>query len=314
MTWRPEWWLVLPVTTVLVVLLVLTLRQWGRATTGQRSAALSRVVVAAGLVLVVLRPSGQHEVETPVASRVDLLVMLDRTGSMGALDHAGGSRMDAAGEDLAEVVATSGGARVTVIAFDDTARVVVPGTTDARGVVTTLRTIGWRPSAKATGSDISVGLELARETLAQAATERPDSRRVLVYAGDGEQTLSSEPASFSELATLVDEAWVLGYGTAGGGRMPVAPGDEQLVTRGGVDQLSRMDEQALHTIADDLGGTYLHRGGGADLPDVAVSTAREREVVPGAEYYWIAALVVAPAALLQVFLAVRRWRAVKEEM
>lgn len=314
MTWQPDWWLVALTLVALAALVAVTVADGRAGSRSGRTTRAVRLVVAAGLVLVALRPSGEREIETPVAVAADVVVMLDRTASMGALDHHGGrSRMEGAGEDLAALVADAAGAHVTVITFDDAARVLVPATTDVNSVMTTVSTVGWRPSAKATGSDVSVGVDLAREVLLRAAEQRPGNRRMLVYAGDGEQTQTAERASFAPLADLVDEAWVLGYGTSGGGVMPVAPDDSTLVTRDGVEQRSVIDERALRAIAEELSGAYVHRSGADDLPDPAVRAAgTERELVPGAEHYWIVALALVPFLLVHLVVAVRRWREIKE--
>lgn len=315
MTWRPEWLLVALTCAVLALLLVLTVRGWRSSAPWARAASVGRVVVALGLVLVSLRPSGEQEVERPEQHDLDMVVMLDRTASMGALDHRGGSRMEGAAEDLVEVVAGAAGAHVTVIVFDDTARVLVPATTDVNSVVTTLRTVGWRPWANATGSDISIGTELAREILAKVSEERPSSRRMLLYAGDGEQTQESQRSSFAPVAGLADEAWVLGYGTEAGGVMPVAPGETALVKLDGEPVRSTLDPRNLQAVADELGGTYVDRAASGPLPDAArAGPASVREVVPGAEHYWVVALALVPVLLVLLVLAVRRWRDVQEDL
>ncbi|NPC95208.1 VWA domain-containing protein [Nocardioides sp. zg-DK7169] len=315
MTWQPDWWLVLATGAAVMTLGVLTAGRWRGSSRATRATDLLRIVVALGLVLVALRPSGQHERDVPVENAVDVVVMLDRTASMGATDHTGGrSRMEGASEDLIEVVAGAAGAHVSVIVFDDTARLLVPPTTDVRSVVTTLGTVGWRPSAKATGSDVSVGVGLARETLTKLAGQRPDNARVLIYAGDGEQTQAAARESLAPVADLVDEAWVLGYGTRDGGVMPVAPGASDLVSWDGVEQRSVLDEGTLRGMADELRGSYVHRTGGEALPDLArPAGSAVREVVPGAEYYWLVAVGLVPLLLGHLVVAVRRWRTVKEE-
>ncbi|MBC9734020.1 vWA domain-containing protein [Nocardioides marmotae] len=315
MTWQPDWWLVLTTAAAAITFAAIAARRRRGSPRGTRARDLVQVVVALGLVLVALRPSGQHEREVPAENAVDLVVMLDRTASMGAMDHAGGrSRMEGAAEDLVQLVAGAAGAHVSVIVFDDTARLLVPATTDVRSVVTTLGTVGWRPSAKAMGSDVSVGVELAHETLTKLAAQRPGNDRALVYAGDGEQTQSTARGSLAALAELVDEAWVLGYGTSAGGVMPVAPGASELVSRDGVEQRSVLDEETLQEMAEELDGSYVHRTGGGTLPDVArPAGSAARELVPGADYYWVVALVLVPPLLVCLAVAVRRWRAVKEE-
>ncbi|MFC6152304.1 vWA domain-containing protein [Nocardioides yefusunii] len=281
----------------------------------ERGAALSRLLVALAVVGIGLRPTATEQVEVPVPSTTDLVVLLDRTASMAALDAAGGrSRIEAAGDDLAALVTATRGAEVTVVVFDDDARVAVPTTTDATAVGSFLRSVGWRPSVKATGSDVSVAVDLTSQLLTAMQAADPDHERYLVYAGDGEQTQSAAPSSFAELADLVDGALVLGYGTEQGAPMPVAPGETEQVSVDGEVQLSKIDEKNLNTIAADLGAPYLHRTDGGELPEFASAEHRTRsELEAGAEYHWWIALGAFPFLVHLMVLAVRDLREVRRE-
>lgn len=297
---QPEWLILVPAGVVTVLLAVEAVRRWRAADGFEQAELFSRCVLALLVLAVGMRPTASHEVEVPVPSPVDVVVLLDRTASMGALDvgDGDGDRLAAAGEDLLDLVTAAGGANVTIVVFDDEARVAVPSTTDLNSVATFLTTVGWRPTAKASGSDISVAVSVAQAVLDAAERDRPDNERFLVYAGDGEQTANSAPSSFSPLAERLDGALVLGYGAKSGGPMPVAPGDERRVTIGGVEQKSVPDHAALTTIAGDLGADFLNRQDRAALPEFATSTRVTRvELVPGQEYYWWFALAAVPFAL-----------------
>ncbi|WP_166390153.1 VWA domain-containing protein [Nocardioides ochotonae] len=308
-------WPVLVLAAVALVLSCWSLRDWRSSSGMQRGALAARVVLALLAVGIGLRPTGLHEVEVPVPSTTDLVLLVDRTASMGALDGpAGRARIEAAGEDLAELVQQTAGANTTVIVFDDVARVAVPFTTDAAAVSTYLRTVGWRPSAKATGSDISVAVELAEQVLRSARAEHPEHQRYLVYAGDGEQTQDGAPGSFGSLREGLTGSLVLGYGTAEGGAMPVAPGEQRLVEIEGEEQVSRIDGAALSRIAEELGGQYLHRTGPGSLPTLTRGPTSARvELQPGEEHYWVLALAAVPFLLHLLAVAVWGSRAAKEE-
>jgi len=316
MSLQPIWWVLVPALGVAAAALFIAVGDWRRADRRGRVMNVLRVVVALAAVGVGLRPMVTHEVEVPVATNTDLVILLDRTASMGALDAGSGSRVEAAGRDLAALTADLAGANIAVVVFDDEARVAVPFTTDATAVTTFVRTVGWRPSSKAVGSDISVAVPTATAVLERARRDRPDRRRYLVYVGDGEQTQSGEPASFAPLAPLVDGAQVWGYGTTEGGPMPVAPGERELVSHDGQRQLSRAEPDSLRAIAEQLGGEYLHRNGSGDLGGGAGfasdPVAGRTQLRPAGELYWMVALAGAVPLLVLLMAAVRGLREVRE--
>lgn len=262
MTVSPLW----PVLAGGVLVLLLVGRSYARR--GELWALLRRGGATLVLLLAALQFQSASQEAPPSPSSVDVLLLVDRTTSMGATDWNGAqSRMAGVAEDVAELVGALPGSRVSVVTADNEARVVTPWTTDAAAVVTAARTMGWREEGYGTGSDISVGVPVALDQLASAARARPGAARYLVYFGDGEQTTSAAPGSFEPLRGLLTDALVLGYGTPEGATMSVRPGADELVKRDGVAQLSRIDEGALAAIADQLGGSYQHRSapGGLQL-------------------------------------------------
>lgn len=314
MSLQPIWWVLVPALGVASAAVFIAVADWRRADRRDRVMHGLRILVATAAVGVGLRPMISHEVEVPVPTNTDLVILLDRTASMGALDVGSGSRIEAAGRDLAALTAELAGSNITVVVFDDEARVAVPFTTDATAVTTFVRTVGWRPSSKAVGSDISVAVPLATEVLERARQDRPERRRHLVYVGDGEQTQPAQPASFAPLAPLVDSAQVWGYGTTDGGAMPVAPGERELVTHDGQRQLSRAEPEALAAIADQLDGEYVHRDGSGDVGNALDDdpVASRTELRPGGELYWWVALAGAVPLLVLLMAAVRGLREVRE--
>lgn len=227
--------------------------------------ALSALLIVAS----VLAPQFAHQEPPSPPTGADVVLLVDRTTSMGARDHAGGQpRMAGVAADIAEIVAALPNSRFAVITSDNQARISAPWTTDTAAVVTLGETMGWREEGYGTGSDIAAGAPLAEELLRTSAAARPEAERYLFYFGDGEQIAPYEPASFAALADLLDGARVFGYGTDKGGVMALRVDTDELVTRGGVAQLSRLDEARLRAIAGQLGGVYQHRSasGGLSLP------------------------------------------------
>lgn len=317
MTLQPLWQILIPALLLLVATIVWAVPRWSRRSGGGRAAILSRVLVAVTAVAIGLHPVGTVRVSVPQETTTDVLFVLDRTTSMGAQDYAGRRpRMAGATADLGKIVRELAGAQMAVIAFDDDARLAVPFTTDVTALSVFLQTVGWRPSTKASGSDIAVAGGLAEEVLRTAAADRPDHDRYLVYVGDGEQTAKSAPASFASLRDLLTGAAVLGYGSADGGPMATSVDDDTLIRVDGAIQISRPDRSALATIADQLDGSYHHRSRPGTAPSIVPpgEASTVSELRPGREYYWIVALVAAVFLVHLLAVSVTAMRAVREEV
>lgn len=314
---QPIWPVLAAASVLLVATGVWAWRQRRGQSRGDRLASAARLLLALAAVVIGLHPVGTLQVSVPQEKTTDVVVVVDRTTSMGARDWAGDRpRMDGVAADLSELVRGVAGSRVAVIVFDDEARLAVPFTTDATTLDGFWSTLGWRPSTKASGSDISVASALAEQVLRRAAEERPDHDRYVVYLGDGEQTTESAPATFGSVRELVSGALVLGYGTPEGGSMTVSDDSEELIRIDGEVATSSIDESALRGIADQLGGDYAHRTRAGGLPELVPpeSTGTVTETVPGDEYYWILAIVAAGGAAILLWGAVSGLRAAREEL
>lgn len=291
-------------------LLVLVGLGWFHAARGDGGALTRRGGAATLILLAALQFQLTSHSAPPPPTSVDLLLVVDRTTSMGATDWNGArTRMEGVAADVAELMRAMPGSRVSIITADNEARVVTPWTTDAAAVVTAAETMGWREEGYGIGSDISVGVPLALDQLDSASRARPASARYLVYFGDGEQTTATPPGTFEALRPLVADALVLGYGTPEGATMSIRPGADQLVERDGVAQLSRIDETALRRIAAQVGGTYVHRVSPGELPlwrtpigDVGQASG----VLPPPPPSWWLGLAAVVLLLADLLVSVRR--------
>lgn len=295
MTLTPSWPLLIAVVAVLALHIWASRHSLGSGAPWRRAAAL--LLLAA----VALQPAIAGSDDPPTPTATDVVLVIDRTTSMGARDWDGQQpRIDGVAADVAALVAAMPSARYSVVVMDNDSRISVPWTTDTTAVVTFAETVGWREETYGIGSDISVGEPVAEELLADSARSRPQARRFLLYLGDGEQTMEALPASFDPLAPLLTGSLVLGYGTQQGGQMALRPGTDEIVEREGVPQLSHINEAALQQIADELGGSYYHRttpGGLNFWPDGAGNATGETGT-PDYSLAWL--LAVAAAAVLAV--------------
>lgn len=223
-----------------------------------------RLAIVAALVLVLLQPGFGTRAAPSQLSDIEVLVVVDRTRSMAALDHQDGPRVHGAQRDLADLVDALPGARFAFLTFGRDVELELPFTSDSTTFGTAVETLRLEGPFDGSGSRADRPLEAMREILARADEQHPDRRRAVVFVGDGENTAAGDQASYAELEDLVDVGIVLGYGTTAGAKMPEA--DDLSIRDGYVydqdrreDAVSRLDEANLRAIADQLDIDYAHR-------------------------------------------------------
>jgi Ca-activated chloride channel family protein len=274
-------------------------------------------------VLIVMRPGiggAGDEGDAPGAD-LDVVMVVDQTVSMSALDHEGvRSRLEGVREDMADIAEALPDARIALVTFGREAQVDLPFTTDQQAVADAIEQIAREPLLAGTGSTMSRPLDLVRGMLRRAAEQHPERRQVVVFASDGENTArTEEQQSFAPLERYVEGGAVLGYGTPGGARMPTGgepPWTFVRDTATGADAISRLDEENLRRIAEQLGVDYTRRGNAESLSGWARGLSRGAsgggDGDDGMEVYWILAALLALVAALELRYDVLAWREARE--
>lgn len=280
----------------------------------------ARLLMVLLLVGIALRPQVPASSLPPAASGdVDLYFVVDTTSSMAAEDWDDGApRLDGVRDDVLAIAEALIGARVSLVTFDAVTVHRVPLTTDVSALAQATRALRQEITSYSAGSSIDEPVEYLTGILERDAQENPERSRVLFYLGDGEQTSGEQPGSFAGLAPLIDGGAVLGYGTEAGGPMRSYTGYDDGTEPGyiqdystGADAVSRIDERALETIADELGVPYLHRNAdesaaaataGIDVGDVDSGGQVRTET---GEFYWLIAIPLTLLALLELAWTLR---------
>jgi Ca-activated chloride channel family protein len=297
-----------------IVLVAWTL--WKARTWKARWSPIRRLGILALLVLAAFGPAVPGALTKVVVSDVDVFLVIDTTTSSNAEDAGPDNpdgtpqtRLDAIKADAMKVAETYGGARYSVISFDNGSLVRMPLVADPTALRSTLDTLEVELAEYAGGSSISEPLPTLLKRLQGSQAQHPERLRLVFYFGDGEQTRDDPPESMAEAGPLISDGAVFGYGTAAGGPMRpnVGFGDDSqtpylldTTEPGSPTALSRIDEDALKKVAGELGIGYQHRTAGTDavFPDVEDRMGQEIEVPEvsvALRLYWVP---VIPAFLL----------------
>jgi Ca-activated chloride channel family protein len=299
---------------VLAVLLALTIWQALRQRRSPHARDwAARVLLVLLVVVVAFRPSlGGGAPSSSAEGGLEVYFVVDTTSSMVAEDYGStdAPRLSGVRADISAIAQELTGAEFALITFDSTALQRMPLTSDLTALRSAVTVMTQEVTGFSSGSSIDAPKDLLDQVLADAAELRPDRPRVVYYFGDGEQTAETEPGSFESIAADITGGAVLGYGTEDGGRMLSFDGynDEYSEPAGYIqdfslsppaDAISRIDEENLNTIAEQLGVGYDRREVGDTIAaltaGIEVDSARITQDQGRApfELYWIAAVGIA---------------------
>jgi len=207
---------------------------------------------AAGLVVALARPQWGIVREKVEREGVDVVLVLDTSGSMATPDVAP-SRFFLARQALLQLIARLEGDRFALVAFEGEAYPLVPLTLDADALGLFLETVepGIVP---APGTSLGVGLAKGLE----AFVDKERRNKVMVLVSDGED-LEGE---VEEAVRRAKEAGVVvhavGTGTEGGQPVPDVDAEGRVTgykrDEGGGAVVSRLNMATLDAIARGTGG------------------------------------------------------------
>ncbi|GAA0035250.1 vWA domain-containing protein [Brevibacterium metallidurans] len=301
-----------------------------------------RMGVVAVLALALARPGiAQKSTTEEYEAAADVYFLVDTTTSMAAEDYDGTTpRIEGVKKDMLELAKQLPGARLSIITFASTASTAMPLTTDHAAFASAVDVLTPEMSLNSNGSSITEAGDELKARMDSNAEDRPDNKRLVFYFGDGEQTASGSPDSWTSFAANIDSGAVFGYGTAQGGKMKesqpfgygglpgdtdhggqngggqngngLGTGDQYIRDAQGNPGISKIDEGNLRQIGSDLGLPYFQRDGSSPVSAVYTAPKYDQQLVKKDgrvtvdEYYWI------PLTLVFVWIAVEMVFAFRE--
>jgi Ca-activated chloride channel family protein len=202
------------------------------------------------LVLALMQPQIVNKREDIKSEGYDIMLAVDLSGSMRAMDFTQGwtpvNRLDIAKTVVGDFVKGRKEDRIGLVLFGDFAYQYAPLTMDHDAVVKMLRETVISMAGDGTAIGDAIGLSV------KALRDRPEKSRIIILLTDGEDTASSlPPLQAAKLARQYGiKVYAIGIGREGTVGIPVGG------FFGGMAMTTKNDK-LLKIIADQTGGSYF---------------------------------------------------------
>jgi Ca-activated chloride channel family protein len=216
---------------------------------------LLRHVGAAALVVALARPQLASAHESVKASGIDLVLAVDVSTSMEALDmeHAGQatSRLEAVKEVVRQFIAARPGDRIGLVAFSGAPYLVSPVTLDHDWLMQNLDRLhtGMVRDGTAIGSALAASVNRLRDT-------RDAKSRIVILLTDGVNNAGKVQPTLAAQAAAAEGVKVYTIGVGREGEAPVPVVDDRGRRRIVMSQVD-VDEKTLAEIAQTTGGEFF---------------------------------------------------------
>lgn len=224
---------------------------------------LRRLLMVAVLLIIALRPITYEDSVENNRLNANIIFVVDRTGSMNAEDFLDGqTRLSAVKSDMRNILQMVQGARFGIVAFDSMAASELPLTTDTTAVESWIDTLKTEYTSHSAGSNLNRVLRPLEEYLEKVKNRDPDGHYFVYLFSDGENTDDEYTLSFEFFREKIAGGAILGYGTQAGGPMKAQGGEhagEYIQDPSGGNGLSKINEENLKQIAEEMELTYIHR-------------------------------------------------------
>ena len=203
------------------------------------------------LVIAVARPRYGTKKETMLTKGVEVVVALDISNSMMAEDITP-SRLDKAKRLISRMMTQASGNKFALIVYAGDAFVQLPITDDQVSANMFLNQI--TPSLiKRQGTNVGEAIDLA----CRSFSDNEKIGKAIVVITDGENHEGGAEEAARRASELGIKVYVMGIGTAKGGRIPAGKSGEFLRDREGNIVVTKLNEAMAQSIATAGNGTYI---------------------------------------------------------
>jgi Ca-activated chloride channel homolog len=221
-----------------------------------------RNVALASLVVALARPRSGAHVETQTSEGINIVLAIDLSSSMLALDFRPANRIEVAKDKVKQFIARRKSDRIGIVAFAGEALTQVPLTTDYPVVLQAVSNL----QAGQLEDGTAIGTAIA--TAANRLRDAPGRSRVLILLTDGVNNRGSVDPLTAAKAAAAYGIKIYGIGVGSAGMAPVPVGRN---AAGGLNyeyQPVEIDEALLNNIARMTGGRYFRARDAAALQNI----------------------------------------------
>ena len=232
--------------------------------TSKKLNLVNRILIVIVLFAVSIRPMIPNGNVNVMHNNFDIIFVVDTTISMNAEDYNGSkTRLSGVKNDVSYIMEKIPGAYYALIGYSDSSQIRVPLTNDTNAIEASIETVQVPDQYTALGSTIT-DFKPELTTILNSSLKKEDRIRIVFVFTDGENTSKNQMADLSDLKDSIDNGAVLGYGTEKGGYMSIEDyygKKSRLQDKSNypyVDAVSKIDEDNLEKIADEMGIEYIH--------------------------------------------------------
>ncbi len=279
----------------------LTPNSWSWKVWLYRSQPWLRFLAMSAVVVALARPRTSHGEESVKTDAIDIMLALDVSTSMDAMDFEP-NRLVAAKQTAAAFIDLRPNDRIGLVVFSEQAFTQCPLTTDHNVLKLLLNGVqqGWLDNGTA------IGLGLAQCILRLKDSETLS--KVVILLTDGENNrYQVNPLDAMQLARQFGvRVYTIGMGTNGYAAVPKTDfaGNTKLV-----QELVQIDEELLREIAEETGGQYFRATDLQDLQGVydeidrlEKTTLEVSRFVRYEEWYWPLACLALALIMLELLI------------
>lgn len=207
-----------------------------------------------GLVLLILALAGPAKIEqrrTYLSRGADIMIVLDQSPSMAAMDSGGLSRFDTAKDVIKKFLETRENDSVGIVSFSSGAALRVPPTLDYTYIITSLDSLNLMELGS--GTAIGMGIAVAALHLKESSAER----KALILLTDGENNMGEIlPMTAADIALKMGiRIYSVGIGSEGPVPLEYVDPKSGQAYRGVFE--GRFDEGLLLRLSETTGGRYF---------------------------------------------------------
>ncbi|MGH9422343.1 MAG: VWA domain-containing protein [Thermoanaerobaculia bacterium] len=219
-------------------------------------------VALASLIVALARPRSGAHVETQTSEGINIVLAIDLSSSMLALDFRPANRIEVAKDKVKQFISRRTSDRIGIVAFAGEALTQVPLTTDYPVVLQAVSNL----QAGQLEDGTAIGTAIA--TAANRLRDAPGRSRVLILLTDGVNNRGSVDPLTAAKAAAAYGIKIYGIGVGSAGMAPVPVGRN---AAGGLNyqyQPVEIDEGLLTNVARMTGGRYFRARDAAALQNI----------------------------------------------